>query len=182
VRVMTGGRMPSAGMKHIAYIGIGSNVGNKVSQCERAVSEILKINHHRLLAQSSFYRTEPIGFKGQDWFVNGVIKLETDLTARELLGSLKTIESRLGRRETFRWGPREIDLDLLFYDQDQIESEDLQVPHPLLHERQFVLIPLAEIDPLLFHPILRKTIRELLSGLEEDQGVRKFSPHKSFRN
>lgn len=172
---MPGAGCPLSEMKHIAHIGIGSNVGNKVLQCEKAVSEILRIDHHRLLAQSSFYKTEPLGFTGQDWFVNGVIKLETDLTARELLGSLKAIESHLGRRETFRWGPREIDLDLLFYDQDQIESEDLRIPHPHLHERQFVLIPFAEIDPLLFHPVLKKTIQQLLNDLKEDQDVEKLS-------
>ncbi len=162
-------------MKHIAYVGIGSNVGNKVLQCERAISEILRIDLHRLLAQSSFYKTEPLGFRGQDWFVNGVIKLETDLTARELLRSLKAIESRLGRRETFRWGPREIDLDILFYDEDEIESEDLRVPHPLLHERRFVLVPLVEIAPYLFHPVLKKTIQQLLNDLKEEQGVEKLS-------
>ncbi len=162
-------------MKHIAYIGMGSNVGEKLLQCQRAISEILKIDRHKLLAQSSFYRTAPLGYRDQDWFVNGVIKMETDLTARELLRSLKTIESRMGRRETFRWGPRAIDLDLLFYDEEQVESDDLQIPHPLLHERQFVLIPLAEIDPFLLHPVLKKTVQELLNGLEKDQGVKKLS-------
>ncbi len=162
-------------MKHIAYIGMGSNVGEKLLQCQRAISEILKIDCHKLLAQSAFYRTAPLGYGDQDWFVNGVIKMETDLTARELLRSLKSIESRLGRRETFRWGPRTIDLDLLFYDEEQVESDDLQIPHPLLHERQFVLIPLAEINPFLLHPVLKKTVQELLNGLEEDQGVEKLS-------
>jgi 2-amino-4-hydroxy-6-hydroxymethyldihydropteridine diphosphokinase len=162
-------------MKHIAYVGMGSNVGKKLVQCREAVSEILKIDRHKLLAQSSYYRTEPVGHADQDWFVNGVIKIETDLTAHGLLRSLKAIESHLGRRETFRWGPRAIDLDLLFYDREQIHSDDLQIPHPLLHKRQFVLIPLAEIAPHLLHPVLKKTIQELLNGLKEDQGVEKLS-------
>ena len=161
-------------MKHITYIALGSNVGDKLLQCRKAISEILKIDHHRLLARSSFYKTQPIGYTVQDWFVNGVIKLETELEAHELLRSLKALESRLGRVETFRWGPRTIDLDLLFFDDEQIHSEDLVIPHPLLHERQFVLIPLAEIDPHLVHPALRQTIRELLTQLIEDQGVEKL--------
>lgn len=161
-------------MRHVAYIGMGSNVGNKLLQCQKAISEILKIDRHRLLAQSSFYKTQPLGYTAQDWFVNGVVKIETDLEAHELLRSLQALESRLGRRETFRWGPRAIDLDLLFYDEEQIQSEVLQIPHPLLHERQFVLIPLAEIDPHLVHPILKKTIQELLNHLQEDQGVEKL--------
>ena len=162
-------------MKHIAYIGMGSNVGNKLLQCQKAISEILRIDRHRLLAQSSFYKTQPLGHTAQNWFVNGVIKIETDLEAHELLRSLKEIESRLGRQETVRWGPRVIDLDILFYDEEQIRSEELQIPHPRLHERQFVLIPLAEIDPHLIHPVLKKTIRELLNRLHEDQGVERMS-------
>jgi len=161
-------------VKHITYIALGSNVGDKLLQCRKAISEILKIDHHRLLAQSSFYKTQPLGYTVQDWFVNGVIKLETELEAYELLRSLKALESRLGRRETFQWGPRTIDLDLLFYDDKQIRSEELSIPHPLLHERQFVLVPLAEIDPHLVHPVLGQTIRELLTQLKEDQGVEKL--------
>lgn len=161
-------------MKHITYIALGSNAGDKLLQCQKAISEILKIDRHRVLARSSFYKTQPLGYTVQDWFVNGVIKLETELEAHELFRSLKALESCLGRRETFRWGPRTIDLDLLFFDDEQIRSEELVIPHPLLHERQFVLIPLAEIDPHLVHPVLRQTIRELLTQLKEDQGVEKL--------
>ena len=163
-------------MRHIAYIALGSNVGNKLLQCKKAVSQILKLDRHRLLTQSSFYKTKPLGYPSQDWFVNGVIKIETDLGAHELLQSLKAIESCLGRQETFRWGPRVIDLDLLFYNEEQIQSEALVLPHPRLHERQFVLIPLAEFDPNLVHPVLKKTVQELLDHLKEDQGVEKLSP------
>jgi 2-amino-4-hydroxy-6-hydroxymethyldihydropteridine diphosphokinase len=161
-------------MKHITYIALGSNVGDKLLQCRKAITEILKIDRHRLLARSSFYKTLPIGYADQDWFVNGVIKLETELEAHELLRSFKDLELRLGRRETFRWGPRTIDLDLLFFDDEQIQSEDLVIPHPLLHERQFVLVPLAEIDPHLVHPALRQTTGELLTQLKEEQGVEKL--------
>ena len=161
-------------MGHIAYIGIGSNVGNKVDQCEKAISEILKVDRHKLLVKSSLFKTKPIGYTSQDWFVNGVIKIETDLEPLDLLRVLKTIESQLGRKETFRWGPRTIDLDILIFDDREMRTEELQIHHPLLHERQFVLIPLAEIDRDLVHPVLKKTIGELLNNLKEDQGVEKL--------
>jgi 2-amino-4-hydroxy-6-hydroxymethyldihydropteridine diphosphokinase len=161
-------------MGHIAYIGIGSNLGDKIAHCEKAISEILKIDQHKLLGRSSFFNTRPIGYTAQDWFVNSVIKIETDLEPIDLYRMLKTIETRLGRKETFRGGPRVIDLDLLLFDDRRIETEELQVPHPRFHERQFVLIPLSEIDPNLIHPILKKTVGELLEEIKEDQGVEKI--------
>ena len=161
-------------MEHIAYIGIGSNQGDKVGQCEKAISEILEADHHKLLARSSLFKTQPIGYTSQDWFINGVIKIETYLEPLELLRHLKEIESRLGRKETFQWGPRAIDLDILLFDEKEIQVEGLQIPHPFLQERQFVLIPLAEIDRSLIHPVLKKTIGELLDDLTEDQGVERI--------
>jgi 2-amino-4-hydroxy-6-hydroxymethyldihydropteridine diphosphokinase len=168
-------------MGHIAYIGIGSNLGDKVDQCEKAISEILKVDRHKLLAKSSFFKTKPIGYTSQDYFVNGVIKIETDLDADTLLRTLKAIESRLGRTVTFRWGPRSIDLDILLFDEEVIRTEEFRVPHPSMHERQFVLIPLAEIDRSLIHPVLRKSIGELLQDLKEDQGVEKIDQSGNSR-
>ena len=161
-------------MGHIAYIGFGSNLGDKISQCEKAISEILITDCHKLLAKSSLYKTQPLGYTSQDWFVNGVIKIETNLEAPDLLRTLKTIEFQLGRTETFRWGPRTIDLDILFFDDIEIHTGELRIPHPLIQNRQFVLIPLAEIDPTLVHPVLKKTLQELLNNLKEDQGVEKL--------
>jgi len=161
-------------MPHIAYIGIGSNLGDKVYNCEKAVSEILRTNRHKLLAKSSLFTTKPVGYTAQDSFVNGVIKIETDLEPLDLFRVLKKIESRLGRKETLHWGPRVIDLDILFFDEEEIRSEELRIPHPHLHERQFVLIPLAEIDCSLIHPVLKRSIAELLEDLKEDQGVEKL--------
>jgi 2-amino-4-hydroxy-6-hydroxymethyldihydropteridine diphosphokinase len=161
-------------MGHVAFIGIGSNIGDKSHNCEKAISEILKVDCNKLLAKSSLFKTQPLGYTSQDWFVNGVIKIETDLEAPELLRTLKTIESQVGRTETFRWGPRTIDLDILFFDDLEIHTEDLQIPHPLIRERQFVLIPLLEIDRDLIHPVLKKTIQELLNNSVEDQGVEKL--------
>ncbi len=157
-------------MGHIVYIGIGSNLGDKLKHCEKAISEILKIDCHKLLAKSSLFKTQPIGYTYQDWFVNRVIKIETDLEAPELFRTLKAIESRLGRTKTFRWGPQTIDLDILFFDEVEIHTEELQIPHPLIQDRQFVLIPLTEIDRNFIHPVLKKTIQELLSNFEENQG------------
>jgi 2-amino-4-hydroxy-6-hydroxymethyldihydropteridine diphosphokinase len=162
-------------MKHIAYIGIGSNLGDKLNYCEKAISEIVKFDHHRLLAKSSFFKTEPVGYISQDWFVNAVIKIETELDALELLRSLKTIEAQLGRAETIRWGPRTVDLDILFFDDVQIKTKELKVPHPLIQDRKFVLVPLAEIDRQLVHPVLKKTIQELIEESSiEDQKIEKL--------
>ena len=161
-------------MRHIVYIGIGSNVGDKAHQCEQGISEIQKLDRHRLLARSSLYKTQPIGYTEQDWFINLVIKIETEMDAPALLSSLKEIESQFGRVKTLRWGPRTIDLDILFFDAHQIQTDELIVPHPLIQDRQFVLVPLAEIDPNLTHPVLKKTVKELLEGLPEDQGVERL--------
>ena len=161
-------------MGHIAFIGIGSNMGDKVRRCEDAISEILKVDRHTLLAKSSFYKTRPVGYTLQDWFVNGVIKIETELEASDLLHSLKAIENQLGRLQTFRWGPRAIDLDLLLFDGTCIETPEVRIPHPRIQERQFVLVPLAEIDPDLLHPVLKKTVQRLLEDLSEDQGVERL--------
>lgn len=161
-------------MEHISYIGIGSNLSDKVAHCKSAVHEVLMVDRHKLLAQSSLYKTEPLGYRNQDWFVNCVIKIETQLEPLDLLHALKAIESRLGRTETFRWGPRVVDLDILFFDEWEINTEELQIPHPRLQERQFVLIPLAEIDRSLLHPVLKKTVAELLNDLKEDQGVERL--------
>jgi 2-amino-4-hydroxy-6-hydroxymethyldihydropteridine diphosphokinase len=161
-------------MGHIAYIGIGSNLGDKVGQCERAIAEILKADQNKLLAKSRFFKTKPLGYVDQDWFVNSAIKIETELEPLQLLRALKRIESQLGRQETIRWGPRTIDLDILFFDDKEIRTDKLQIPHPLIQERQFVLVPLAEIDRSLIHPVLKKSIGELLGDIKEDQGVEKL--------
>ncbi len=162
-------------MGHIVYIGIGSNIGDKIRQCEDAISLILEVDRHRLLAKSSFFKTQPVGYISQDWFVNGVIKIETDLEPFPLLKVLKDIERKLGRRETVRWGPRAIDLDILLFDDQTMETEELQIPHPRMAERQFVLIPLLEIDGGLLHPESGKALRRLLEEIEEDQGVERLS-------
>lgn len=149
----------------IAYLGIGSNLGERRNNCLIAL---------RLLAEkgiiirkaSSFYETEPWGIKEQPDFINMAAEVETDLPPDELHKVIKGIEREMGRKETFRWGPRIIDIDILLYNDMIYESADLRIPHPLMHEREFVLEPLSEIAPERVHPLLKKTIIELLRSLQ----------------
>ena len=161
-------------MNHIALIGIGSNLGDKVGNCTSAIGQIERVRENRILQQSSFYKTDPVGYTAQDWFINCVVKVETALEAHNLHACLKNIESILGRQKTFPWGPRLIDLDLLLFGRQRLNSGDLQIPHPRLHERAFVLVPLCEIDPGVIHPGLGKTARRLLRELGEVRGVEKI--------
>ncbi len=147
---------------HTAHIGIGSNLGPREESCLNAI-RLLSDRGITVRKQSSMYETEPWGVKDQPRFVNMAIEIATDKTPLELLRSLKDIEKGLGRAETAKWGPRVIDLDILFYDDLVTDEQGLQIPHPHMHEREFVLRPLAEIAPDKVHPVLKKTIRELLT-------------------
>jgi len=156
----------------IAYIGLGSNVGDKADNIKKALEILDQFDGLKIVKVSSFYETEPVGYEDQDWFVNAVAKIETTLTAEQLLSIFKRAEKQIGRKDRVRWGPREIDLDLLFYDQIIVNTNDLIIPHPGLHERAFVLAPLAEIAPDFVHPIIKKTIAELLAGLRSQKVVK----------
>jgi 2-amino-4-hydroxy-6-hydroxymethyldihydropteridine diphosphokinase len=129
----------------LARIGIGANLGNAVQTVQLALEELKR--YGVVVRASSLYSTKPWGVKNQPDFVNAVALLETTLTPRELLVELKKLEAEFGREETYRWGPRVVDFDILAYDDRRIDEPDLIVPHPRLHERAFVLVPLAEIDP-----------------------------------
>jgi 7,8-dihydro-6-hydroxymethylpterin-pyrophosphokinase len=109
-----------------------------------------------------------VGVRDQNWYLNGVTRLETEMQAQELLTRLLSVESAMGRVRTEKWGPRIIDLDLLLFGQEIVNDRDLQVPHPLMHTRRFVLVPMVELDPGLIHPVLGRTMQELLEGLPED--------------
>jgi len=161
-------------MKNIALIGIGSNLGSKINNCESAIDRLGGLRETRIIRRSSFYKTEPVGYGEQDWFVNCVIRVETGFGPYELLGCLKNLERALGRQRTFHWGPRVIDLDILLFNREEFTNKDLQIPHPHLHERAFVLVPLCEIDPEAVHPGLKKTARSLLEDLGEIEGVEKI--------
>jgi len=130
-----------------ATIGLGSNIGDKKDFIDRAVAALVEGPGVRLLVRSGYWRTEPWGFTDQDWFVNACIAVETELSPRALLERCLAVEAALGRRREVRWGPRVIDLDVLTYGDREIREPGLDVPHPLLLERVFVLAPLAEIRP-----------------------------------
>jgi len=165
---------PKNKMDNIVYIGIGSNQGDKHKNCTVAIEAMCTSESIRLLEQSSFYLTEPWGFKKQDDFINLVIKIDTSLAPLELFSFLQEVEKKLGKKENGKWGPRTIDLDILFYNKQTLESPQLTIPHPLLHQRGFVLIPLQEIDPHLAHPVFNRTISQLLDSLSDDIRVTKL--------
>jgi len=160
----------------IAYIGLGSNLGRKKTNIRRAIKLLSKNKDIKVLKISSLYETEPVGYVKQDWFVNAVLKAETNLSPRQLLSLLKGIEKRLKRKKKFiRWGPRTIDLDILLYNNLRLKTKDLVIPHPEMHKRAFVLIPLMELEPNLFHPTKRKSILELLVNLKKSKSVKKLA-------
>jgi 2-amino-4-hydroxy-6-hydroxymethyldihydropteridine diphosphokinase len=156
----------------IAFIGIGSNMGDAAARCREAMDRLGRIKGSALLSRSSLYRTEPVGFKDQDWFVNAVVELRTGLSARDLLNLLKAVERDMGRKEDeVRWGPRVIDLDILLMGQDVIAEEDLVVPHPELHKRRFALQPLAELAPYAIHPAFGISVKGLMDRLADESAV-----------
>lgn len=146
------------------YIGIGSNLGSREEKCSKAV-ELLSGHGIRVIRSSSMIETEPWGVEDQPKFINMVVEAETGLAPEELLKALKEIESDIGRRPAERWGPRIIDLDILFYDDLVMRTADLEIPHPGIKDRDFVLKPLAEIAPDLVHPVLKISIKDLLGKL-----------------
>ena len=157
---------------HICYISLGSNLGNREGYLLQAKRWLQKIGGIPL--ESGIYETEPWGYHDQPKFLNQVIRFETCLGPLELLKFLKRIENRLGRQKTILYGPRVIDLDILFYDLEVLNLPGLTIPHPAMENRAFILVPLAEIAPDMVHPVLQITIIEMLSRVETD-GVIKYN-------
>jgi 2-amino-4-hydroxy-6-hydroxymethyldihydropteridine diphosphokinase len=147
------------------YLGVGSNLGGRLKNCLDAI-DLLNRNSIFIKKKSSFYETRPWGVINQPNFINLVVEADTQLSPLNLLGLIKKIEKVVGRKETYRWGPRVIDLDILLFDDIIFEDERLKIPHPLMHLREFVLRPLCEIAPDVRHPIFNMRICELLRRIE----------------
>ena len=159
--------------KHIAYISIGSNIGDKLNNCRLGIQELCASGNSTLLKQSAFYRTSPVDYKDQAWFVNAAVKIETCLNPQSLLQEIKKIQTRAGRKsDPIRFGPRVLDLDIIFYDTAVIQTDGLEIPHPRMHKRRFVLRPICDIDPCIIHPILKKDVNSLLEEIADvDQEI-----------
>jgi len=150
----------------VAYVGLGANLGEPRQQLQEAIARLHTTEEIEVVRASSFYRTPPLGPPGQPWYINAVIQVRTRLTPEELLRVLHRVEEDLGRVRRERWGPRLIDLDLLLYNGVILSGPDLCLPHPEMHKRSFVLMPLAEIASQAWHPALEETASELLAKLD----------------
>jgi 2-amino-4-hydroxy-6-hydroxymethyldihydropteridine diphosphokinase len=155
----------------VAYVGLGSNLNDKINNLDRAIDLVGRSPGTRVLRKSSIYQTEPVGVKEQPDFLNMVLEIDTALSPFELLDFLQGVEQTMARKKEIRWGPRNIDLDLLLYEDEVIDSERLILPHPGMHLRKFVLVPLAEIARDKIHPVFKKTIVNLLEDLKENSKV-----------
>ncbi|MEI7475015.1 MAG: 2-amino-4-hydroxy-6-hydroxymethyldihydropteridine diphosphokinase [bacterium] len=158
----------------IAYIGLGSNIGDRLGYIQQSCKMLNDIEGIQVVECSSFYETEPFGYKEQEWFVNAIVIVKTELSAENLLDVCADIEKRLGRdrqKQKIQWGPRTVDLDILFFDDKIISTSFLQVPHPRVHLRAYALVPLLEIAANYVHPVLKKTIEKLHDDLENPEEV-----------
>lgn len=160
-------------MESIVYLSLGSNVGDRLGHLREAVRRLETLG--RVVSVSSFYETEPVEFIEQEWFLNSVAALETARAPEELMTALLEIEREMGRLRIHHKGPRKIDLDILLWGELVVDLPGLKIPHPAMHERRFVLEPLAEIAPEAWHPVMKKSARELLEDLPAGQAVRRVS-------
>ena len=165
---------------HTAYISVGSNIGNKLENCKKGIDALIRSDSVTLRAQSPCYKTDPVDYLNQDWFINYVIKIETSLDPFKLLNRLKSIEKDAGRirdaiQDAIRFGPRILDLDIILFDDEVINSETLIIPHPRMHKRRFVLKPVCDIDSEIIHPVFKKNMKYLLDSLHnEEQGIEEY--------
>ena len=160
-----------------AFIAFGANQGNRQDFCDRAIALIKLLPHSKVIRVSSYYETEPVDMEDNHddmWFYNGVIQIETNLRPENLLAICQETERSLGRNPGHRNRPRTIDLDILFYGERIINTPQLAIPHPRLHKRRFVLVPMAELNPQWVHPQQHQTIQTLLAQLTDTQKIQKL--------
>ncbi len=151
------------------YLGIGSNLGDRSLNIKEAVRLICELDHISLVGQSPVIETSPYGFVEQPDFLNQVIAIDTTLTPSEVLKECRIIEKELQRKKVIKWGPRTIDIDILFYSDLIFKDSELEIPHPDLHNRLFVLSSMLELDPEFRHPVLGKSIQEIYNKLKESK-------------
>ena len=155
---------------HAAIISIGSNIGDKEENCQKGIDALEAHANNTLLKVSPFYRTSPVDYLDQDWFVNAAVKIETLLKPLELLEVLKAVQQQCGRTKSgIRFGPRVLDLDIIFYDRLVMNTPTLEIPHPRMHKRRFVLQPICDIDPNIVHPLLNISLKSLLNQLGDNE-------------
>lgn len=154
---------------HTAFVSVGSNLGDKLANCLKGIAALADTGHTDVVGVSRFFRTSPVDYTQQDWFVNAAVKIRTVLAPPALLDELAAIQRRAGRKAgTIRFGPRELDLDILLYDNLVIRTPRLEIPHPRMHKRAFVLRPICDIEPAVVHPMLGISAADLLAQLDDD--------------
>jgi 2-amino-4-hydroxy-6-hydroxymethyldihydropteridine diphosphokinase len=154
-------------MEKTAYLSLGSNIGDREANLRAAIEKLKELGE---VVVSSFYETEPLDFTAQPWFLNCAVAIRTELMPQLFLAKVQAIEQQMGRRRIQPKGPRNIDIDILLFGDSVVSTPELQIPHPAMHERRFVLEPLAEIAPEGRHPVLKKTVRDLLQLLPREGG------------
>ncbi len=160
----------------VSFISVGSNIGEKLENCRKGIAEIKNLDQTTLLGQSGFYRTSPVDYMDQDWFVNAAVKIRTRMSPIALLHALQKIQKKIGRKKGgIRFGPRILDLDIIFYDLLIMDTKKLVLPHPRMHKRAFVLKPICDIDQKVIHPVLQMDVKTLLDGLNDnDQEIHRI--------
>jgi len=160
-------------MHKVVYLSLGSNLGDREANLRDAIERLRGVGNP--IAISSFYETEPIDVVSQPWFLNCAVKLDTEKMPRQLIAAILSLEQEMGRQRKQQKAPRTIDIDILLFGSSMIDIPSLTIPHPRMHERRFVLEPLAEIAPDARHPVFKRTIRELREALPPGQTVKKFA-------